>query len=367
MRATLNEQQRISTSGARAVSSFHVDGMDLLAIPQLALDVPGQAAGMNTGDSDTEVMVLRLVGDRYEAYDVIPGPGGEDAEFFRIGERSFLAIACIRTGSGPYDFNTDSLIYEWTDGAFQLFQKVATFAAKQWKHWRVGDRHFLGLAQGLELPGAGDNRDSVVYEWDGSSFVEFQVIPSRWAYNWYPFEIDGELFVAHADHVGPSVLYAWAKDRLIRHQQLIAAGGRAFVHFERDGAVHLVAAGITEPPRLLRWNGSTFHTVQELAGTGARELSVVELGGTLLVIRVNFITGTPAAPEPSLRSQIYAWRDGSLDVLADFPTVGGTDVEILEVGASEVRFAVSNGLSADVRFASESVVYFLGLAQEVAA
>jgi hypothetical protein len=367
MRATLIEQQRIATSGARAVTSFRVDGMDLLAIPQLAVDVPGEAAGMNAGDSDTEVMVLRLVGDRYERYAAIPGPGGEDAEFFRIGDRSFLAIACIRTGSGPYEFHTDSLIYEWRGGAFQLFQKVATFAAKQWKHWTVESRHFLGLAQGIALPGAGDNRDSVVYEWDGSSFVEFQTIPSSWAYNWYPLEIDGELFVAHADHAGPSILYKWSNDRLVRHQQLISAGGRAFAHFERDGALYLIAASIAEPPRVLCWSGSTFDTTQELEGAGARELSVVEVEGQLLVIRVNFITGTPAAPEPSLRSQIYAWRDDALYVVADFPTVGGTDVDVLDVAPAEVRFAVSNGLSADVRFASESVIYCLGLAHEGAA
>ncbi len=43
MRAALTEMQRIPTSGARAVEAFTVDGLELLAIPQLARDVPGAA------------------------------------------------------------------------------------------------------------------------------------------------------------------------------------------------------------------------------------------------------------------------------------------------------------------------------------
>ncbi|SDK57043.1 EPTP domain-containing protein [Nocardioides sp. YR527] len=367
MTFSLSEQQRIPTSGARAAKAFNVQGLDLLAIPQLAVDVAGKPAGMNDGDSDTEVLLYRLAGDRYEPFGSLIGPGGEDAEFFQIDGRSFLAIACIRTGSGPYDFDTDSLIYEWREGAFELFQKFPSFAAKQWKHWQVAGRHFLGLAQGLELPGAGHNRNSLVLEWDGASFVPFQTIPSHWSYNWYPFEIDGRLYVAHADHVGASVLYRWANDRLEPHQELIASGGRAFVHFERDGDVYLLAAAITEPPRLLRWDGTVFVSVQELAGTGARELTLIESAGRLLIIRVNFITGSPAAPEPSLWSQIYEWRDGALDVLTEFPTVGGTDSEILRVDGAVVTFAVSNGLSADVRFAGESVIYRLELLEAGAA
>ena len=191
---TLSELQRIPTSGARAVESFRVGDRDLLAIPQLALDVPGTPAGMNVGDSNTEMLILERRDGDYTPCATVPAPGGEDAEFFAIGGRRFLAAACIRTGSGPYDYDTESFVYEWTGERFELFWSVSTFAAKQWKHWTIGDRHFLGLAQGLALPQfEGHNRSSVIFEWDGEQFVEFQIIPSQWAYNWHPFEIDGQL------------------------------------------------------------------------------------------------------------------------------------------------------------------------------
>lgn len=361
MPVALDEIQRIPTSGARAVEPFTVDGCELLAIPQLALDVPGCDAGMNAGDSDTDLLLLQRVEGRYVPFATLAAPGGEDAEFFTIGPRSFLAVASIRSGSGPYRYDIDSPIFEWQDGTFVPFQSVTTYAAKQWRHWTIGDRHFLGLAQGVSLPHLeGANRDSVIYEWDGSSFVEFQHIPSRWAYNWHPFVIDGTTFVAHADHLDPSVLYRWDGEKFQPHQALIERAGRTFATFERDGTHHLITAGLEEPPRLLRWQGDRFTESQQLSGLGARELLVVERGGRLFVVRVNFIHGTPKAPSPVLTSQVYEWNGGALIVVAEFPTSGGTDAAAV-VDGDELALLISNSLTADVRFATDTVVYSLSI------
>ena len=76
MPVTLTEIQRIPTSGARAVEPVQVAGHDLLAIPQLARDVPGGPARMNGGDSDTELLLLNRTGDRFELWGTLPAPGG---------------------------------------------------------------------------------------------------------------------------------------------------------------------------------------------------------------------------------------------------------------------------------------------------
>jgi hypothetical protein len=362
MRATLTQTQRIPTSGARAVAAFTVAGRRLLAIPQLARDAPGSPPGMNGGDSDTELLLLELRDGRYEPWSALPAPGGEDAEFFTIGGRSFLAVASIRTGSGPYEFAAESPIFVWDRDGFVPFQRVATFAAKQWKHWSVGGRHFLGLAQGVVHPGDEDrNRDSVVYEWDGSSFAPQQRIPSRWAYNWHSFTVGGAFFVAHAEHAGPSVLYRWDGDELRPHQTLAPAGGRAFATFSDDGATYLVVACISAPVRVMRWDGERFADVQALDGLGARELAVVRSQGHLLVVRINFILGTPANARPVLDSQVYAWEGGSLREVARFPTCGGTDVAVLGGGTDGVELVVPNSLTPQLRFAAETVRYSLSL------
>src|SRR4051794_32861932 len=167
MALALTELQRIPTSGARAVETIAVDGLELLAIPQLAHDVAAQEPSMHGGDSDTELLLLRRVEGRFVPWSTLPAPGGEDAEYFVIDDRAFLAVASLRSGAGPYEFTAESQIFTWREGRFVPFQAVTTFAAKQWKHWRIGDRHFLGLAQGVRPPGTGGpNRESVVFEWD---------------------------------------------------------------------------------------------------------------------------------------------------------------------------------------------------------
>jgi hypothetical protein len=373
MPVTLTEVQRIPTSGARAVEPVNVAGRYLLAIPQLAKDSPGTPPGMNGGDSDTDLLLLNRDGDGFEPWGALPAPGGEDAEFFTIGDRAFLAVASIRTGAGPYEFEAASTIFEWQGGRFTPFQEVPTFAAKQWKHWQIGDRHFLGLAQGVAFPPghAGQsqaaNRDSVVYEWDGERFAEFQHIPSRWAYNWHAFQAGGEFFVAHAEHLGFSVLYRWDGTSLLAHQALAAESGRAFATFDDAGVTYLVVACIGAPTRLLRLTDGQFTDFQVLDGLGARELAVVRCGGRILLIRVNFILGTPADPQPALDSQVYEWDGGKLHEAATFPTCGGTDVAVLSDGygadaaphADTVEIVVTNSLTPRLRFAAETVRYEL--------
>jgi hypothetical protein len=376
MPVTLTEVQRIPTSGARAVEPVQVAGHHLLAIPQLAKDIPGGPPGMNGGDSDTDLLLLNRAGSGLAPWGALPAPGGEDAEFFTIGDRAFLAVASIRTGAGPYEFAATSTIFEWQGGRFAPFQEVPTFAAKQWKHWQIRGRHFLGLAQGVILPpghsGPGEavNRDSVVYEWTGESFAEFQRIPSRWAYNWHAFQAGGEFFVAHAEHAGPSVLYRWDGTRLQPQQTVADESGRAFATFGDGGATYLVVACIAAPTRVLRLKDGQFTETQVLGGLGARELAVARCGGRILLIRVNFILGTPADPRPALDSQVYEWDGGKLQEVATFPTCGGTDVTVLSDGRAHgdvddgtyvgpVELIVTNSLTPGLRFAAETVRYEL--------
>jgi len=201
-----------------------------------------------------------------------------------------------------------------------------------------------------------------------AKLAEFQRIPSRWAYNWHAFTAGQEFFVAHAEHAGPSVLYRWDGTRLVPHQSLAAESGRAFATFDDDGQTYLVVACIAAPTWLLRWDGGQFTEAQVLDGLGARELAVTRCGGLTLLIRVNFILGTPADPQPSLDSQVYAWDGGRLAEVATFPTCGGTDVTVLAdadadadggTGTGTVEVIVTNSLTPDLRFAAETVRYQL--------
>ncbi|MFF2640994.1 ATP-binding cassette domain-containing protein [Streptomyces niveus] len=361
--ARLTEIQTLPTSGARAAQPLRIGDDEFLAIPQLAYDIPGAPAHMNGGDSETRLRLLRRAGERFVPWGELTAPGGEDAEFFTIGERAFLAVASIRTGAGPYNYTAPSTVFEWDGEGFAPFQVFDTYAAKQWRHFTVGDRRFLALAQGVAAPGQEQsaNRPSVIYEWDGERFAHFQDIPSRWAYNWHAFTVDGAHFLAHADHVSPSVLYRWDGERFTPHQDLADTAGRAFATFTDpvDGATYLVVARIDDGSRVLRWDAGAgrFVAHQRLAGAGGRELVVVRTPNGLHVVRINFIHGTPADPTTALRSQIYRWDGAGLETVLEFPTTGGTDVGVLDDGSASPLLVVTNSLSADRRFAAESVVY----------
>ncbi len=355
----LQQVQRLATSGARAVAPFVVDGRLFLAVPQLAEDLPGEPADMNGGNSEVDTIIYEWRNDSFIEFQRLPSHGAEDAEFFHIGHRVFLALAFIRSGRGAYDMSTRSALYEWREDRFVAFQQFTSFAAKQWRHFTVGDRHFLALAQGVAIEGA-ESQDSIIFEWTGERFEPFQTVPSSWAYDWEYFALAGVPYLALADHARSSVVHRWNGRCFEPFQPFGDRGGRAFALFETDGEAFLAFADLERDSTLYRWNGRGFVAHQSLEGPGGRAFAwVVGRDGGYL-IRINFVTGSRAAPTTALRSQIYRWDGGQLVTIEQFPTFGGTDVAPFRIG-ERLFLAVSNSLNEAARFRVDSVIYrFLG-------
>jgi hypothetical protein len=358
--AFLAEHQRLATSGARAVLAFRTDGELRLAVPQLAIDIPGTPPYMNGGDSNIDMPLYRWSGGRFIEDGRLPVPGGEDAVFFQIGGAEFLATASIRTGTGPYDLNADSILYRRTGGEWESFQSFPTFAAKQWHYFAVGNRHFLALAQGVTLEGAvaRNPRRSCIFEWDGKKFIDFQTLDGGWGYNWVDFEIDGQHFLGYADHTSPSGLLIWNGKAFAPFQEFAPQGGRAYEFFLADGDAWLAFANLTGESFLYRWHAGHFVSHQSLGGPGAREFAVARTAQALYLVKINFIHGTPAAPKTDLKSCIYQWKDGQLVSVEEFPTSGGTDAAVFAADG-QIYLAVANSLSRDIRFREDTVIYRL--------
>ncbi len=354
----LVEQQRLPTSGARGMHIFTLDGVLRLAIPQLALDQPDGPAVMNGGDSNTMMPMYRWTAGRFIADGELPVPGGEDATAFRVGTADFLATASIRTGSGPYELNCDSVIFRRVEGRWESFQRIPTFAAKQWHFFSINSRHFLALAQGVVHEGltARHPAQSCIYEWDGSRFKEFQTLDGPWGYNWQYFEQAGQHFLAYADHVTPSMLLRWNGASFTPSQEFAARGGRAFKLFRTEGETYLAFANLLGESVLYRWQEGAFTAHQILSGPGAREFSVVQTRGETYLIQANFIHGTPAAPKTDLTSFIFRWKAGKMEKVDEFDTFGATDVTAFSADGL-CYVAVSNSLSRDIRFREDSIIY----------
>jgi hypothetical protein len=354
----LTVHQRIVTSGARAVEPFEVGGALRLAIPQLAEDIPGEPPHMNGGNSDIDARLFVWRDGAFAADGALALPGGEDIEFFTIDGQAYLATASLRTGRGPYDLNTHSTIYRWDAGTWAPFQTFATFAAKQWRFFECDGRRFLALALGVTMEGVEKRHPSTsrIYEWDGTRFVEFQVLDGRWGYNWTFFALDGMRVLAYADHVDASRLYRWDGSQFTVLQDIAEKAGRAFAFFEAGGAAWLVFAPIFGETLLHRWDGERFVPHQSLGGDGGRELKIVTTPSGRFLVRVCFIQGTPHDPKPELNSQVYRWENGAFVTIAEFPTTGGTDAAAFHAGG-DLFLAVSQGLGADIRYRAETVIY----------
>ncbi|WP_394836330.1 hypothetical protein LVJ94_05430 [Pendulispora rubella] len=354
----LTPVQALATSGARAVETFELEGRLHVAIPQLALDIPGQAAAMNGGDSNTNTLIFRWDTDRFVACDALPVPGGEDAEFFTLGARRFLATCGVRSGRGPYSLDVEAVLYEHDGARWQRFQIFDVFAAKQWRFFTLGERHFLALAQGVTVEGTVPRhpRESRLYEWDGARFVPFQTFDGRGGYNWAFASAGARHFLAYADHVDGSQIHRWHDGRFEPMQTLAETGGRAFCFFEDAGTLWMVFANLTDTTRLYRFDGTRFEPVQTLGDAGGRELKLIDGAHGRYLVRVCFITGTPHDPQTSLMSQIYRWEHGRFELADAFPTTGGTDAAAFVVNGQRYLL-VANSLTAEVRFRADTMLY----------
>lgn len=354
----LNPIQTLGTTGARALATWRMDDVRWLAVAQLARDVPGEPAHMNGGDSDIEAPLFRMENARFVQGGALPLAGGEDVEHFEIGGRRFLATAGIRTGRGPYDLNTQATLYAWRDGAWAAHQRFDVFAAKQWRAFAIGERHFLALAQGVTVEGvnAVHPRTSRIFEWNGERFDTFQTVDGLWGYDWNHAHHGDTHFLAYADHVSGSSVLRWDGTRFVTFQRFEEKGGRTFRFFEAEGAFWMVHVNLLGATTLYRLEGERFIEAQQLGGAGGRELCLVESARGRYLVRVCFITGTPQAPVVERESQVFRWTGSGFTLVETFETSGATSALSFTEGG--LRYlAVSNSLSADQRFGVASTLY----------
>ncbi|MCX8570754.1 hypothetical protein [Aminobacter sp. MET-1] len=352
----------LPTSGARAAEIYSMNHQTFLAVPQLAYDLAATPAHMNGGDSDTDMLIFRWNGDAFIEHSRLSVPGGEDAEFFTINGAHYLATASARKGKGPYEPNIGSTIFRWDGAAWSHFQSVPGFLAKQFRHFSIGSRHFLGLALGVTIEGAvaTNPRNSCILEWNGTSFELLQTLEGPWGYNWRHFTIEGQHFLAYADHVEASRILRWDGKRFELFQTLEGKTGRAFEVMQVDGQIQLAFATIAGDTTVLQWNGQAFEHFQTLGGPGGREFAALTRDNSHYLVQINFIEGSPKEPKTALVSFIHQWDGDQWQKVFEFETFGATDAAFFS-DQGKTYLVVTNSLTPDVRFRQDSAVFeFLG-------
>jgi hypothetical protein len=132
--------------------------------------------------------------------------------------------------------------------------------------------------------------------------------------------------------------------------------GRALCFFATEDDSWLAFARLHEESLLYRWTGNRFARERAMSGPGGREFEWFENAGARYLVQVNFLHGSREAPQTALQSIVYEYVNRTFAIVDRFSTFGGTDATAFKVD-NQQYLAVSNSLTADVRFRVDSNIY----------
>ncbi|XP_006876867.1 PREDICTED: thrombospondin-type laminin G domain and EAR repeat-containing protein-like [Chrysochloris asiatica] len=213
---------------------------------------------------------------------------------------------------------TTSAIYKWTDGKFVSYQTIPTHQAQSWRHFTIGKRIFLAVAN-FE-PNDKGQEFSVIYKWSHRKlkFTAYQRITTHSARDWEAFQVNGEHFLAVANH--------------------------------REGDNHNINSVI------YKWNPTTqfFEANQTIATSGAYDWEFFTVGPYSFLAVANTFNGTST----KVYSHLYIWLIGSFQLFQSFLTFGAADWEVFHIG-ERIFLAVANSHSYDVEMQVQNDSYII--------
>ncbi|XP_021030211.1 thrombospondin-type laminin G domain and EAR repeat-containing protein [Mus caroli] len=211
-----------------------------------------------------------------------------------------------------------SAIYKWTDGKFVSYQNIATHQAQSWRHFTIGKKIFLAVAN--FGPNERGQEFSVIYKWSPRKlkFTLYQRIATHSARDWEAFEVDGEHFLVVANH--------------------------------REGDNHNIDSMV------YRWNPSSqlFEANQSIATSGAYDWEFFTVGPYSFLVVANTFNGTST----QVHSHLYIWLVGAFQLFQSFLTFGAADWEVFHIG-ERIFLAVANSHSYDVQMQAQNDTYIL--------
>ncbi|PNI55843.1 TSPEAR isoform 3 [Pan troglodytes] len=231
-------------------------------------------------------------------------------EVFRIPQVGLFVATANRKAT--------SAVYKWTEEKFISYQNIPTHQAQAWRHFTIGKKIFLAVAN-FE-PDEKGQEFSVIYKWSHRKlkFTPYQSIATHSARDWEAFEVDGEHFLAVANH--------------------------------REGDNHNIDSVI------YKWNPATrlFEANQTIATSGAYDWEFFSVGPYSFLVVANTFNGTST----KVHSHLYIRLLGSFQLFQSFPTFGAADWEVFQIG-ERIFLAVANSHSYDVEMQVQNDSYVI--------
>ena len=351
---SLEAIQSIPTTGAQDMEPFTINGTRYLAA----------ANQHRTTNYALDSKIYRWSGANYFEVQAIPTLGAADWEAFSVGGEDYLAVANTYNGT---TYSIDSVVYRWNGTEFVHFQSIPTVAAVFMETFTMDGELYMAVANGF----VNGSSVSKIYRWEGTGFAEFQSIPTLAAAHWKHFTIDGQHYLALANHQDgsgnyqvDSMIYRWDGTQFVEYQVIPTSGARAWESIVIDGEHFLVVANYWNnssyniDSMVYRWNGSRFTPFQGLRTHGATTPVGFETGGEHYLTISNRTSGATR----NLTSFIYRWDGSQFVADQSYPTIGSLSVNVYEEGGVSY-LAVSNTEVNATTYDLNSVIYRINATQ----
>ena len=181
--------QYIKTFEAQAIDFIVANGAPLLIVANMA----GRKSPVYRWDYKSK---------KFQLHQNIPSSQARDVAAFEIAGVQYLAIANhAKVTSGNPAFNTNSVIYKWTNNRFTEYQQIPTKGAIDIEHFKIQQYDLLAIANVFD--GTTTAVDSVIYFLDPNTklFRSLQSIPTFGATDWEYLEVNGNYYLVVANTV----------------------------------------------------------------------------------------------------------------------------------------------------------------------
>ncbi|KAJ1187438.1 hypothetical protein NDU88_004214 [Pleurodeles waltl] len=293
---------------------------------QFWLDTFGKGLFICNGMDWISVLEAKERLDYVEEYqNLATGSETMGLEIFTIPNAGLFAATANR------NTRPGSAIYKWINGRFEPYQYLRTYQAQAWRHFTIGKKIFLVVAN-FEENGRGEE-SSVIYKWNHwkLKFLVYQKILTHSARDWEAFQIDGESFLAVANH--------------------------------REGDNHNINSVV------YKWNPKTqmFEVNQTIPTSGAYDWEYFTVGPYSFLVVANTFNGTSTR----IDSHLYIWLGGMFRLFQSIMTFGAADWEVFRIH-DRIFLAVANSHSYDSgtlvqnnSYAINSAIYELNITAQM--
>ncbi|CAE7585032.1 LGI2 [Symbiodinium sp. CCMP2592] len=204
--------------------------------------------------------------------------------------------------------NRDSMVYELDGTTFQEVQRLSGNIIGErvydLEYFEVGGSSYLAVAN---FKGG----ESKVCRWEGTQFVEYQTMPlpdhSIGVTDLEDFAIDNVSYVGAAMAQSPSYVFKWNGTALEEFQSIpTVQEARSMKFFDMEGTKYLaIAAHVGGDVAIHRWSGSSFEPWKRLDAKNAVDLSVFYINDVLYLAVAEHREGP---------SRIYSWSGSDFEV-----------------------------------------------------